>query len=227
MPAHFNRKLFDFFRELSVNNDRTWFNDNKSRYEEVVLDPLLAFVGDFAPRLKKISKNYVAEPKKTGGSIFRIHRDTRFAKDKTPYKTHAAAQFRHAAGKDVHAPGFYLHLEPNQVFVGIGMWHPDREPLQKIREAIAANPKAYTRVVNEAKFEKTFELQGEVLKRPPKGFDPEHPLIDEIKRKDFIAVATFKEKDACQPDFLDRFATTCKEGAPYMKFLTSSVGLEW
>lgn len=227
MPGHFDRRLFDFFRELSVNNDRTWFNENKARYEEEVRDPLLSFVEDFAPKLKKISKNYRAEAKKSGGSLFRIYRDTRFSKDKTPYKTHAGVQFRHAAGKDVHAPGYYLHLEPNSVFVGIGLWHPDREPLLNIRRAIADDPKAYQRVLKNKKFAETFELQGESLKRPPKDFDPDHPLIEEIKRKDFIAVANFKERDAVKKDFMDRFVETCRAGSPYMRFLTKSVGLEF
>ncbi len=227
MSGHFDRRLFDFFRELSVNNDRTWFNENKPRYEEEVLQPLLAFVEDFAPKLKKISKNYRADAKKSGGSIFRIYRDTRFSKDKTPYKTHAGVQFRHAAGKDVHAPGYYLHLEPNSVFVGMGLWHPDREPLLAIRRAIADDPKAYQRVLKNKKFAETFELQGDRLKRPPKYFDPEHPLIEEIKRKDFIAVANFRERDAVKKDFMDRFVETCKAGSPYMRFLTKCVDLEF
>lgn len=225
--AHFSRKFFDFFRELSVENDRTWFNANKDRYEAEVVEPLLAFIGDFAPKLKKISPHYLAIPKKVGGSMFRIHRDTRFSKDKTPYKTHASAHFRHARGKDVHAPGFYLHLEPGQVFAGVGIWHPDREPLHAIRQTIAEDPKAWQRVLKNKKFAERFELQGESLTRPPKGFDPEHPLIDEIKRKDFIAVANYSEKDACQDDFLKRFTDDCRAGTPLMKFLATSLEIEW
>ncbi|MEQ9499243.1 MAG: DUF2461 domain-containing protein [Deltaproteobacteria bacterium] len=225
--AHFNRKFFDFFRELSVENNRTWFNDNKARYESEVVEPMLAFIGDFAPKLKKISPHYLAIPKKTGGSMFRIYRDTRFAKDKTPYKTHGSAHFRHARGKDVHAPGFYLHLEPNEVFMGCGIWHPDKDPLLAIRQRIADDPKAYQRVLKNKKFAEHFELSGSALKRPPKGFDAEHPLIEEIKRKDFIAVSNFSERDACKADFLDRFTERCKAGTPLMKFLATSLEIEW
>ncbi len=225
--AHFHRKFFDFFRELSVDNDRTWFNANKDRYEADVAAPLLAFIEDFAPKLKKITPHYLAIPKKVGGSMFRIHRDTRFSKDKTPYKTHASAHFRHARGKDVHAPGFYLHLGPGEVFMGAGIWHPERDPLHAIRTRIAEDPKSWQRVLKNKKFSERFELHGESLKRPPKGFDPEHALIEEIKRKDFIAVASFTERDACKDDFLDRFTADCRAATPLMKFLASALEIEW
>ena len=108
---HFTPALFKFLRELNKNNTREWFQANKDRYETDVRNPMLGFIADFAPYLEGLSPQFVAEPRRSGGSMFRIHRDTRFSKDKSPYKTHAAAQFGHARGKDVHAPGFYLHLE--------------------------------------------------------------------------------------------------------------------
>src|SRR5262245_16529190 len=116
MPAYFKPALFKFLKDLAKNNNRPWFEENKARFERDVRDPLLSFIGDFASPLAKISKHYLADPRPSGGSMFRIYRDTRFAKDKSPYKTHVAAHFRHSAGKDVHAPGFYVHLEPGQVF---------------------------------------------------------------------------------------------------------------
>lgn len=227
MPGHFSRKLFDFFRELSVNNERAWFNDNKERYEREVVAPMLAFIEDFAPRLKKISKHYVAIPKKTGGSMFRVYRDTRFAKDKTPYKTHASAQFRHERGKDVHAPGFYLHLQPNDVFMACGLWHPEREPLLTIRRKIADDPKSFQRVLKNAAFSSTFTLGGASLTRAPKGFDPDDPMIEHIKRKDFIAYTKLSEREACRADFLDRFTEVCRAGSPLMKYLTTTIDLPW
>jgi len=105
-------ELFGFLEELKDNNDRTWFQANKSRYEEQVKSPLLAFIGGFDERLQRLSPHFVADPRPVGGSMFRIYRDVRFAKDKSPYKTAAGIHFRHERAKDVHAPGYYLHLEP-------------------------------------------------------------------------------------------------------------------
>src|SRR5918996_1661223 len=141
----FGPELFRFLRDLEANNDRTWFNANKDRYEREVRDPALDFVEDFAPRLAEISQHFVADPRPSGGSLFRIHRDTRFSKDKSPYKTHVGIHFRHELAKHAHTPGFYLHLQPGSVFVGVGIWHPDPPALLRIREAIAGDPSAWRR----------------------------------------------------------------------------------
>ena len=137
---HFDTDLFEFLRELAENNNREWFLANKDRYRAAVQEPLLGFISDFAGRLHEISPNFIADPRSSGGSMFRIYRDVRFSKDKSPYKTHAAAQFRHRAGRDAHAPGFYLHLEPGSVFWGAGLWHPQRAVLYEIRNAIIDRP---------------------------------------------------------------------------------------
>ena len=223
----FKKSLFQFFIELRANNDRTWFNENKQRYETEVREPLAEFIRAFAPRLAKISEHFIADSRPSGGSMFRIHRDVRFSKDKSPYKTHAALQFRHARGKDVHAPGFYLHLEPGNVFMGAGLWRPDREALLAIRATIQESPAAWKKAVGGKGFKDGFELHGESLKRPPKGIDPEHPLIDVLKRKDFVAVRNFAAKDPFQPDFLTRFAQACRSSAPFMRFLTQAIDLEF
>jgi uncharacterized protein (TIGR02453 family) len=225
--AHFDPKLFQFLRELAKHNDKGWFAANKSRYERDVKGPLLEFIGDFDPLLGAVSKHYVADPRPVGGSMFRIHRDVRFGKDKSPYKTHAAAQFRHLAGKDVHAPGFYLHLEPGEVFYAVGLWRPDSTALRAIREAIVANPAGWQKAAYGKSFRALWSPDGESLQRPPAGFDPGHRFIEDLKRKDFVAVATSSEKAACGPDFLKQFATACRAAAPFMAFLTRAVGLAW
>ncbi|MEM6532458.1 MAG: TIGR02453 family protein, partial [Myxococcota bacterium] len=110
MPEpHFSPALFKFLRDLEKNNNREWFQTHKPRFEEHVKAPLLRFIEDIEAPLMKVSKHIVADPSPSGGSMFRIYRDVRFSKDKRPYKTHAAAQFRHATGKDAHAPGYYMH----------------------------------------------------------------------------------------------------------------------
>ena len=168
--------LFDFLRELGANNERPWFEENKARYRAEVRDPMLDFIQAFAEPLAEISPHFRADPRANGGSLFRIYRDTRFSKDKTPYKTNVGAHFRHEAGKDAHAPGFYLHLEPGMCFAGCGVWHPDSPTLGRIRDAIVERPEEWTRITTGADFCRTFRLAGEALKRPPRGYDnPEHP----------------------------------------------------
>ncbi|HSF20385.1 MAG TPA: TIGR02453 family protein [Vicinamibacteria bacterium] len=210
--------LFKFFRELEKNNNRDWFQKNKSRYDHTVREPLLAFVSDFAPRLKRLSPFLVADSRPNGGALFRIYRDVRFSKDKTPYKTHAGLRFPHEDGRNVHAPGYYLHLEPGSVFAGCGIWHPEAAVLRQVRDAIVADPKGWKRATSRC------TLGGDSLGKPPRGYDPEHPLVSDLKRKDFVAYSRFTEKQACGEDFMRLFANACTTMKPLMAFLTRAVG---
>lgn len=221
----FSPALFAFLSELQENNDREWFKANKRRYEEAVQEPALEFIADFAPLLRGISPHFVADPRPVGGSLFRIYRDTRFSKDKTPYKTHTGVQFRHEQARDVHAPGFYLHLEPGRAFVGAGMWRPDSPALAKIREAIAAEPERWTKAMQESLRGEMFRFEGESLKRPPAGYDPAHPLIDDLKRKDFIAVAKLSQKTVTSTGFAESLADTFRASTPLMRFLCKATGV--
>jgi uncharacterized protein (TIGR02453 family) len=217
--------LFLFLQELKRNNDRDWFQRHKARYEADVREPLLRFVADFAAPLARLSKHMVADPRPSGGSLFRIHRDVRFAKDKSPYKTHAAVQFRHRAARDVHAPGFYLHLEPGRVFAGAGMWHPDPATLLLLRKAVASRGGVWRQAVSGGAFRRGVTLEGDFAARPPRGFPKDHPLIEDIKRKDFIAVARFRDKDALAPGFMGDFTEFCRASLPLMRFLAGAVRL--
>ena len=225
MSAAFEPSIFGYLRDLKANNERAWFKAHKARYEAELRGPMLRFIEGFAPYLEEVSAHFLADPRPVGGSLFRIYRDTRFAKDKTPYKTHAGAHFRHLRARDVHAPGFYLHMEPGGVFAGAGIWHPDGPALAKIRDAIVAKPKAWQRAVKA--LPAGAALQGDSLKRPPRGYDPEHPLIDELKRKNFIVTTSFEEADALAENFMPRFAQFCRDAAPVAKFLTKALDLEW
>ena len=182
---------------------------------------------DVAPALERISPHFLASARKVGGSLFRIQRDTRFAKDKSPYKTHTGIQFRHLEGKDAHAPCFYLHLAPGDVFVGAGIWHPDTATARTIREAIVDDPRGWQRATRGKAFSKRFELRGDALQRAPKGIDPDHPLIEDLKRKDFIAVAKLTQKDATAAGFLETFTATCKAGGPLVRFLCEALELDY
>jgi uncharacterized protein (TIGR02453 family) len=225
--AHFAPTLFSFLRQLDRNNNREWFRANKERYEREVRDPVLRFIVDFGPRLRRISPHFVADPRPVGGSMFRIYRDTRFSRDKRPYKTVAAAQFRHEKGGDVHAPGFYLHLEPGNVFAGVGLWHPDGDTLRKVRDTIVENPGKWKRISGSKSFLNRFTLSGESLKRPPRGYAADHPAMEDLKRKDFVAVAPFEDQELFDPSFLSNFTATVRTAKPFMEFLTRAVGLAW
>lgn len=215
--------LFSFLRDLRENNNREWFADNKQRYEQDLKEPLLDFIADFAPMLSQLSPHYLAIPKASGGSLFRIHRDVRFSKNKAPYKTAAGIQFRHKMGKDAHAPGYYLHIEPDNVFYALGMWHPAPPDLRAIRNRIASEPDEWDAVTNDPEFNGTYSWEGESLKRAPKGFDPDHPAIEDLRRKDFIGVARFPEADADRPDLLPFLASEWNKGRSLMRFLGRAV----
>jgi uncharacterized protein (TIGR02453 family) len=227
--AYFKPAFFQFFRELKSNNHREWFQANKTRFETEVRDPMIHFISDFAPHLRAISKHYYADPRPVGGSMFRIYRDVRFSKDKSPYKTNAGMFFHHVAGREkgIATPGFYLHLSPGEVFVGAGLWHPESDDLAKIRNSIVAHPERWKGATSQREFRATCRLSGDKLQRPPKGYDPEHPLIEDLKRKDFVTVTDLSEKQACGATFMDAFVASSKAATPFMRFLTESLGLPW
>jgi uncharacterized protein (TIGR02453 family) len=217
--GHFSESTFGFLRELAKNNNREWFSTNKARFEGDVREPAIRFILDFAPLLKAISPHFKADPRGNGGSLFRIYRDTRFSKDKSPFKTHAGIQFRHDLGKDAHAPGYYLHIEPDGCFIGVGTWRPDGKALLKIREGLGENPSLWEAAVSHPPFRERFQLTGESLVRPPRGFDPNHPLIEDLKRKDFIAISPLADSEVTDPAFIESFASACRAGTPFMAFL--------
>ena len=219
----FSPDLFAFLTDLRANNDREWFAANKHRYESALLEPSLDFVADFAPRLERISRHFVADPRPSGGSLFRIYRDTRFSKDKSPYKTNAGIHFRHERAREAPAPGFYLHLSPGEVFAGGGIWHPDTATALRIREAIVEDPDRWRRVTRTGAFAKSFTLGGDSLKRPPAGFDPEHPFVDDLKRKDFFGWTKLTEEQATAPGFLAEYERLCKGVFPLVQFLCEAV----
>jgi len=217
----FDEGLFRFLRELKEHNDREWFQAHRDRYEADVKEPMLAFIMAFADPLRRLNQHYVADPRPTGGSMFRIFRDARFAKDKSPYKTNVGAQFRHCdCTKDVHAPGFYLHLEPGGCFASAGLWHPDPDSLRKVRERIVSHGREWKALAS-------LEVTGEALKRVPQGFDPAHPFAEDLKLKDFYTGTPFTQREICAPDFLERFTETCRRNLPLMAFLTKALELPW
>ncbi len=223
--GYFSPATFAFLRDLAENNTREWFRANRSRYEETVREPALRFIVDFAPHLGEVSPHFRADPRTQGGSLFRIYRDIRFARDKRPFKTHTGIQFRHDARNDVHAPGFYLHLEPGACFAAMGIWHPDGKTLKAIRETLVERPDAWRAVISSPTFAERFSLSGDRLSRAPRGFDPRDSLIEDLKWKDFVAVADLSECQVVAPGFLQAYAVLCHAGAAFMAFLCRALEL--
>jgi uncharacterized protein (TIGR02453 family) len=219
----FEPTLFQFLEELVDHNNRPWFQEHKARYEREVLEPSLAFIRAFQPRLKKISSAFLASDRRLGGSLMRIYRDTRFAKDSSPYKTNVGIQFRHEFGRDVHAPAFYVHIAPDECLLAVGVWHPDSASLGQIRQAIVDWPDRWRRARDAGKFREQFALEGSGLKRPPRGFPTDHLFIEDLKRTDFIGVQDLCEEDVLDERFLDRVATAFTASRPFMRFLCDAL----
>jgi uncharacterized protein (TIGR02453 family) len=218
----FSPGLFKFLRELSEHNERDWFNANKDRYERELKEPALAFIEDVGYRLPDVAPHLVADKR----SLFRIYRDTRFAKDKTPYKTHVGIYFRHARSADADTAGLYLHLEPGHVFLGAGIWHPGSPALKRIRDAVVARPDAWRDALAAVGPEWTL-ADGETLKRPPAGYSSDHPLIADIKRKSFAVTSRLSQKDATARGFLEVCEERMRRVRPFMAFLGDALGVDY
>jgi uncharacterized protein (TIGR02453 family) len=226
--AGFPKELFAFLTELGRNNNRDWFTANKERYVRYAKEPTLAFVGAMKDRLESISPSYIADTRANGGSMFRIYRDTRFARDKTPYKTNVGCHFRHSAGKDAHAPGFYVHLQPGESFGGGGIWTPPPPVLGKIRDAIDRNQDEWVRIKGYiGKGSYVAFNDAERYKRPPQGYAADHPLIEDLKLKSFYAGRSFTDDEVTSSGFIDLIAETYEDLAPFMRFINEALGLSF
>lgn len=225
--AYFDKKSLRFLHDLARNNDRVWFAENKQRFEETVRQPYLRLIADMVEPLAKISPHFRADPRTQGGSLFRIYRDTRFAGDKRPYKTHAGARFFHERHREVAAPLFYLHIEPSACFIAAGLWHPESATLKRVREFLVENPASWKNAVHNKSFQQRFGLGGESLIRPPRGYPVDHELIEDIKRKDFIAAEAFTDKVACSTELRDVVVAGCMGLAPMIDYLCAALDLEF
>ena len=225
--TYFSRNTFAFLRALAANNNRTWFAANKERYEDALRQPYLRLIADLQTPLAKISPHYRADPRAQGGSLFRIHRDTRFANDKTPYKPWAGARLFHERRREVAAPSFYLHIAPRDCFAGGGLWHPEPPTLKRIRDFIADNPAAWKRATQGKAFREHFAFWGESLSRPPRGYPADHELIEDLKRKSYAAGGEFSEALACSSELPAFAVATFKRLAPMIDYLCAALELEF
>jgi uncharacterized protein (TIGR02453 family) len=228
--SYFSSGVFTFLRELEANNNREWWEDNKDRYVRLIREPAKEFIADFGPRLQSISDRFVADTRTNGGSLMRPYRDTRFSKDKTPLKENVGIQFRHEMGKDVHAPGFYLHIAPRDCWAGVGMWRPEPKVARRIREAIHDRPEEWKRATKYKSFTDVWTIdpgEDELLKRVPKEFDPDFVYADDLRMKSFTAGHRLTQKAVTSPDFDDIVGKAFKAAGNYTEFLCTSIGLPY
>jgi uncharacterized protein (TIGR02453 family) len=219
----FSTATLKFLDELAANNDRAWFEANKPRYEALVREPALDFIAAMDAPLARFAPNFRAEPRKVGGSLMRVFRDTRFSRDKTPYKTNIGIHFRHALGKNVHAPGFYVHIATEGCFFGVGCWHPEADALGRIRDLVAAKPERWFKARDDRKFAAHWTLSGDRLTRPPRGYAADHPAIEDLKYKDFVAMAALDPGEVVGPGLVKLASTRFAASTPFMGFLCEAL----
>ena len=206
-----------FLRNLKKNNNRDWFNARKAVFEDKVRKPMIELVRAVHARMLHFAPEYVGDPAK---SVFRIYRDTRFSKDKTPYKTYVAASlWRNGFGKDRGA-GFYFYVSPAEAGVAGGLYDPDPDQLLAVRRKIAADADSFRKLFDNRRVSRLLgPLSGAALTRPPKGFDPDHPAIDLLKQKSFVLHAKFDPAIAATPKLLREIAVRIEAMAPFVEYL--------
>ncbi len=228
MPhAYFSPVTFRFMRALARHNNRTWFKAHQADYEAHVREPFLQLIADLQAPVAKLSSHYRADPRKVGGSLFRVQRDTRFSHDKEPYKPWAGARIFHERRREIAAPSFYLHIAPGDCFVGAGLWHPENHTLRNVRNFIVDNPAAWKRAVHGRGFRGHYEFWGESLTRAPQGFASDHPLLEDLKRKSFAAGVACDDELACSPKLLPFVVEHFKRLAPLVDYLCAAQNLEF
>ena len=220
----FSQQTFAFLAELTANNERAWFVANKPRYEALVREPALDFIDAMAPELARFAPRFRADTRLVGGSLMRVYRDTRFARDKTPYKTNVGIQFRHDLGRDVHAPGFYVHLSCAECFLAVGCWRPDPDALARIRDRIVEYPESWCAARDDQDFCAHWSMSGDSLTRPPRGYAADHSQIEDIKRKDFVALAPLSPAEVLGPDLVASASAAFGAARPIMRFLCDALG---
>lgn len=213
---------FKFLKGLKANNNKEWFEANRKQYNDAKANVEL-FVGQMLVGLTKIDSNFANLVPKN--CTFRINRDVRFSKDKSPYKTNMGVYFN-PAGKAVHSPGFYMHIEPGNCFAASGIWMPEANVLAAIRQEIDYNFNDLKKIINNPAFKKQFPAgfsKEDILQRPPKGYDINNPAIEFLKLKSFIVQVSISDDEVLSPSFSKTLLKIFEKAAPLNSFLAQSV----
>ncbi|MEK7239559.1 MAG: DUF2461 domain-containing protein [Gemmatimonadota bacterium] len=230
--AGFRPAALTFLRALRKNNRREWFEAQRATFEREIKDPLKAFVEELDVRFAGVAPEFVGDPRT---SLFRIHRDIRFSKDKSPYKTHAAFWiFHRAPGRGVGqtvdgGAGFYFHLEPGASLVAAGLWMPPRPKLQRVRDAIADDVESWEAAVTDRAFVRRFggltdDEPGILLKRLPRGYEPGHPAERWLRFKSFTASRGLSDQEALSPKVADTVMKDFAALVPFARWLNRALG---
>jgi uncharacterized protein (TIGR02453 family) len=228
----FGRGALTFLRQLKRNNKREWFLANRESYDNEVLMPLRLLVEEVDVRFGHFAPEFVGDPKR---SIFRIYRDVRFSKDKSPYKTHAASWFKHrnsshGVGSETHGggAGFYFHLEPGGSMVAGGIWMPPRPTLNQLRDSIAAKPTEFGKPLNGTTFKRRFGKLSEeaMLTRLPRGFAPGHPAERWLRYQSFTVHALLSDAEVLDRRVVDRVERDFKTMLPFVRWLNRALGYQ-
>jgi len=226
----FRPEAIQFLADLAENNDRSWFQPRKGEYERLLKEPLEALISSLAVRFEARGIPLRADPTK---APFRIYRDVRFSKDKSPYKTNLGASFpwfgddpgdggARSHSSNVHSSGGYFHLSPGEIFVGGGIWHPEKAWLDAFRRRVVDEPGRIRELIDEPRFRSTFgSLGGDELKRVPTGFSPEHPEADLLRKKDVTFGRRLSDREAMSPALPDLIADTFEVAMPVMRYLAA------
>lgn len=215
--AGISKDTLAFLTDLKKHNDRDWFAKNKPRYEAAYTD-WQRFVGELITGIAKFDKNVAKAKFQPKNCVFRIYRDVRFSKDKSPYKTHLAARFMTRKGK-WQVPGYYIHVAPENTFIGGGIYMCEPVQLQALREEISLNPARFKKIVSHATFKKLFKLQGDKLVNVPRGFAKDDPMAEYLKHKDVLMMHIPKEKEMLSPKFSDYCISIFKAMQPLNSFM--------
>ena len=207
-----NPDVITFYKELSENNTREWFEPQKKRFKSLELE-----IKQYAEEIKN---NLNETDEIEHAKIFRIYRDVRFSKNKTPFKTHFGISF-HRKKPDLRG-GYYIHISPGNSFIATGFWNPDKDDLYRIRKEMEVDAKEFREIINEDDFKFHWgNLQGEEVKTAPKGFSKEHPDIDIIRKKQFLFIKKFTDKDVLARNFSEQIITKFKAIRPFFDHMTS------
>lgn len=205
------KSTFDYLELLSKHNDREWFTQNKIQFEQEQKH-LKSFFEHIKGQLEKIDAIEKLQ-------VFRIYRDVRFSKDKTPYKTHFSAGF--VRQKPHLRGGYYLHIENNASFIGGGFWEPNKEDLLRIRKEIALDASELREIISQSEFKKMFgSLEGEELKSAPRDFEKDHPAIDLIRKKQYLVTRRFTNEEVLSPHFEHEVISTFKAMRPFFDYMS-------
>ena len=228
MTTYFTDASFKFLRGLARHNERAWFTAHKADYDKHVRAPFQRLLHDLEPALAGVSTHFRVDPKPVGGALYRIQRDTRFANDKTPYKTWQGARLTHERHKQVEAPLFYMHLEPGKCFIGAGVWHSEVAIQRRVRQFIVDNPSGWKQAAHAPAFRRRFDLDdSEMLVRVPKGYPDDFPFADDLRRRNFVAERAIEDTTILGPRLRQVLETDLAALGPFVDYLCASLDLEF